>query len=226
MKLVGQYDSPYTRRVAISLHMLGFGFENIRLSVFGDAAKMQQINPLIRIPALTLDDGEVLIDSAAILDWLDETVGTERALMANSGAARRKILRIIAIATGAIDKAMGISYERYRRPPEKMHQPWINRLSEQLNGALSTLEAYPLTPWLMGDRLTQADITVAAMIGYLQLYLPDFLPIDRYSNLALLSCRCEAEPAFMASLPTPEDIGGNIDEARQAITRLQGRVAR
>jgi glutathione S-transferase len=225
VELIGQYDSPYTRRVAVSLHMLGIEFEHLGLSVFADAAKMKNINPLIRIPALILEN-EVLIDSAAILDWLDEKVGAERALIAKSGVVRHNTLRIIAIATGAIDKAMGISYERYRRPSETLYQPWIDRLSEQLNGALSALNACPQTPWLMGDKITQADITVAAMVGYLQLYLPDLLSPDCFTNLYKLSGRCEAEAAFMAALPSPEDIGGNLDEARQAIMRLQGHAAR
>ncbi len=226
MQLIGQYDSPYTRRVAISLHRLGYDFEPSGLSVFGDAKAMQRINPLGRIPALILDDGEILIDSAAILDWLDEEVGPERALIARHGAPRRQALRIIAIATGAIDKAMAISYERYRRPPETIYPPWIDRLREQLDGALAALEALPQNPWLVGSTISQADITVAAMLGYLQLYLPDFLPARRYKSLEKLSTLCEAEPAFIANMPTAEDIGGDMDEARQAIARLQGKTAR
>ncbi len=74
MILVGQYDSPYVRRVAVSLRVLGFDYEHDRRSVFGDFESMRQTNPLARIPSLVFEDGEVLIDSAAILDWLDETV--------------------------------------------------------------------------------------------------------------------------------------------------------
>src|SRR5262245_37644838 len=103
MQLVGQYDSPYVRRVGISLHLLGLPFTRNPLSVFAGEADMRRINPLVRVPSLILDDGEVLVDSAAILDHLDETVGPDRALLPPRGAERRRALKIVAWATGAID---------------------------------------------------------------------------------------------------------------------------
>ncbi len=106
MILVGQYDSPYVRRVAVSLRVLGFDYEHDTRSVFGDFDSMRQTNPLARIPSLVFDDGEVLIDSAAILDWLDETVGPARALLPRAGPERRRALRLIALATGVMDKAV------------------------------------------------------------------------------------------------------------------------
>src|SRR5215468_4123135 len=106
MILVGQYDSPYVRRVAVSLRLLGFAYRHDTRSVFRGFDSMRQTNPVGRIPSLVLDDGEVLIDSAAILDWLDELVGPARALVPRSGAERRRTLRLIALATGAIDKTV------------------------------------------------------------------------------------------------------------------------
>jgi glutathione S-transferase len=93
MILVGQYDSPFVRRVAISLHLLELPFTRNTISVFADAEEMRRINPLGRIPSLILDDGEVLIDSAAILDHLDERVGPERALLPPRGGSARNIQR-------------------------------------------------------------------------------------------------------------------------------------
>src|ERR687897_3925329 len=104
MILVGQYDSPYVRRVATSLRVLGFAYEHDTRSVFADFDAMRQVNPLGRIPSLVLDDGEVLIDSPAILDWLDQTVRPERALLPPAGAERRRALRLIALPPGAIEK--------------------------------------------------------------------------------------------------------------------------
>lgn len=100
MILVGQYDSPYVRRVAVSLRLLGLPYAHDTRSVFGDFDDMRRTNPLSRIPSLVLDGGEVLIDSAAILDHIDETVGPARALVPPSGAARRACLKRIALATG------------------------------------------------------------------------------------------------------------------------------
>src|SRR5512145_2937683 len=205
MQLVGQYDSPFVRRVAISLTLLGLPFTRNTISVFGDAAEMQRINPLVRIPSLVLDEGEVLIDSAAILDHIDETVGPDRALLPPRGAERRQALRIVALATGAIDKAGAIVYERVLRPADKVYPPWIERCQGQLAGALDALEALPCAPWLMGERLMQPDITVAVMLGYLRFRVPDALPLGRYPGLERLSAACEALPAFVATRPSPDE---------------------
>jgi glutathione S-transferase len=219
MQLVGQYDSPYVRRVAISLHLLEIPFTRNTISVFVDADEMRRINPVVRIPSLILDDGEVLIDSAAILDHIDETVGPERALMPPRGAERRQAFRIVALATGAIDKAGAVVYERLLRPPEKVHAPWTERCRGQLAGALDTLEALPVSPWLMGERLMQPDITVAAMLGYLRLRVPDALSAGRYPGLERLSAACEVLPAFVAARPSPEEtMPAGLEEAAPGAT--------
>ena len=116
MILVGQYDSPFVRRVAVSLRVLGFAYGHDTRSVFGDFDSMRETNPLGRIPSLVLDDGQVLIDSAAILDWLDQKVGPSRALLPPSGAARQRALRLVAFATGVVDKFGAAAYERIIRP--------------------------------------------------------------------------------------------------------------
>src|SRR5260221_1547293 len=119
MILVGQYDSPYVRRVAVSLRVLGFDYEHDTRSVFGDFDSMRQTNPLARIPSLVFDDGEVLIDSAAILDWLDETVGPAPALLPKAGPERPGALRLNALGTGRMDKAGSANYDHAIRssPP-------------------------------------------------------------------------------------------------------------
>ncbi len=128
MILVGQYDSPYVRRVAVSLRTLGFAYEHDTRSVFGDFDAMREVNPLGRIPSLVLDDGEVLIDSTAILDWLDQEVGPGRALVPAAGVQRRRALRLIALATGAIDKIGAATYERVIRPAALRWPEWIRTL--------------------------------------------------------------------------------------------------
>src|SRR5260370_41364076 len=131
MILVGQYDSPYVRRVAVSLRVLGFDYEHDTRSVFGDFDSMRQTNPLARIPSLVFDDGEVLIDSAAILDWLDETVGPARALLPRAGPERRRALRLIALATGVVDKAGSRIHETAHPPAPPRLPAWGPRLRTQ-----------------------------------------------------------------------------------------------
>ena len=223
MILVGQYDSPFVRRVAISLNILGLPFERHGISVFGDADAMREINPLGRVPSLVLDGGEVLVDSAAILDHLDEVAGADRALLPAKGAERRHALQIIAIATGAMEKAIAIGYETMLRPSELKYQPWIERNKTQLDTAITALEALvPAAGWLGGGRMLQPDITVAAMLGYIRLRRPVIGDVPVHPKLARLSAEAEALPAFAQALPTVVEIGGAVPDAEAGISRLRG----
>lgn len=223
MILIGQYDSPYVRRVAVSLHVLGLPFARQGLSVFGDADAMRTINPLGRVPSLVLDTGEVLVDSAAILDHLDETAGSAAALLPVKGPERRHALQIIVLATGAIDKAGSIAYEQMLRPPELIHQPWIDRNKVQLDAALFALEE--LTPekgWFGGRRLLQPDISVAVALGYIRFRSTIMAALPDLPKLARLSKEAEALPAFAAALPSLDEIGGEAGAARAGLARLRG----
>ena len=196
MILVGQYDSPYVRRVAISLRVLGVPYEHDTRSVFGDFDDMRRTNPLGRIPSLVLDDGEVLIDSAAILDHIDETVGPARALIPRGGPERRATLRRIALATGIIDKAGGgVVYERLVRPAQYRWPDWIERCRTQAAGALAALDR---DDW-PADRFAQAEITAGVMLYYLKINAPDILQPGTFRKLDALLARCEARPEFQAT---------------------------
>ncbi len=126
LSLIGHYDLPFVRRVGVSLHILGIPFERQLLSVFSNADAVRAYNPVGRVPALILDDGECLVDSAAILDHLDQAVGTERALLPAGGKARRDALQTMALATGLNDKAVAVTYER-RKAAGKIDESWIAR---------------------------------------------------------------------------------------------------
>ena len=205
MILVGQYDSPYVRRVAVSLHVLGMPFTRDTRSVFGDAAAIRTINPLGRVPALILDDGEVLFDSGAILDHLDEVAGPGRALLPASGVARRQALRAIGAATGGMDKAVAIVYERFLRPTAAQHQPWLDRCQIQVAEALRFLENDAMATRLDRDRLLQPAITTACLIGFLNLRVQDAFPAGRFPRLTALAALAEALPAFIASRPSDNE---------------------
>ena len=161
MMLIGVNRSPYTRRVAITLKAYGVPFEQQSLSGFVNRAEVRASNPLGRIPALVLDNGETLIDSGAIVDHLDETYGRDRALTPASGADRRAVLKVAALMMGACDKALQAAYARNHTPPEKVHQPWIDDCNAQAMSALAAVDAMiePAPSYLMLGRLTQADIT-------------------------------------------------------------------
>jgi glutathione S-transferase len=194
MILVGQYDSPPTRRVAISLSVLGFAFEHDARSIFADFEALRAINPLGRIPSLVLDDGTALIDSAAILDWIDREVGPERALMPMSGPARTTAMQTEALAIGAVEKIGAAAYERLMRPAQYRWPEWIARCRMQGAGALPVLDR---VSW--SERLDQPQITTACMVSYLRMTDPDIIPRGKYPSLDTLAGRCEAMPEFAAT---------------------------
>lgn len=161
MLLIGVNRSPYTRRVAITLEVYGIVYRQEAVSGFGNRTEVRAANPLGRIPALVLDDGEVLVDSAAIIDHLDEVHGRDRALTPASGADRRAVLRVAALMMGTCDKLLAAAYERNHHPPEKVHQPWMDDCIAQATHALGAVDAMIATPrrYLLLGRLTQADVT-------------------------------------------------------------------
>src|SRR6478752_6725080 len=138
MILIGQYDSPFVRRVAIALRLYGLPFEHRPWSTFGEGDKIAPYNPLRRVPTLVLDSGEALIESFAILDYLDELVGPEQAMLARSGPGRRRQLKICALATGLADKAVSLVYERVLRKDQL--KLWVERCEAQIGGVLAVLE--------------------------------------------------------------------------------------
>jgi len=192
MILVGQYDSPFVRRVAISLKVLGFAYEHDTRSVFGDFDSMRTTNPLGRIPSLTLDSGETLIDSVAILDWLDREVGPERALTPASGPARTRALQLIALAAGGVEKFGAENYESIIRPSEYRWPEWITRLHTQGLGALAALER---EDWSAKPRLDQVQISTGSLLGYLALTQPETL--RDFPKLSAFWDRCAAMPDFI-----------------------------
>lgn len=198
MILIGMFDSPFVRRVAVSMKLLGLGFEHRNWSVGKDQASIREFNPLGRVPTLVLDNGEVLLESSAILDHLDQEAGPEAALLPIAGPLRRRGLNLMALATGAAEKGIAQIYEVQFRPPEKRHEPWVQRCREQMQGALRLLDraCAEVAPghWLLGKALSQADITVACMVTLLSDALR-LAPGD-YPALTALVARCEALPEF------------------------------
>lgn len=129
MKLIGMFDSPYVRRVAVTLKHLEVPFEHANWSVGADFERIREFSPLGRVPVL--DDGTALVDSAAILDAIDDQVGP--------------------------------------------------------------------TAWLVDDRLTQADITVACISTFLKESRDIFGGDAPYAAPQAHVARCEALPEFRAT---------------------------
>lgn len=198
MILVGQYDSPVTRRVAVALHHYGMPFTRDTRSIFGEAQAVAKISPLTRIPALVLDDGEVLIDSAAILDYLDEEAG-DAALIPGSGSERRLVLQMTALAQGTLEKVAAVVYERHFHSPEHRSNVWVDRCLGQARAGLDELTRRLATPYACGPILTHADVMITTLIWYMQDRMGEVLSRTAHAALIALAEHCESLPAFRAA---------------------------
>jgi len=199
MILIGQYDSPFVRRVAIAMRLYGFDYEHRPWSVFGDAEKISPINPLIRVPTLLTDDGEALLESAAILDWLDDMAGPDAALIARTGLDRRRALRVCALATGLADKAVSLVYERAIHG--RVTPMWVERCRTQIGGVLNALEAdraARASDWWFGDSIGHADIAAACVLRFVGEAHADVVDLESWPALTAHAARCEALPVFQA----------------------------
>ncbi|MGI9510115.1 MAG: glutathione S-transferase family protein [Geminicoccaceae bacterium] len=194
--LLGRFLSPYVRRVAVTLNHFGMAFERNVISAIGDEEERERANPVGRVPALILASGETLIDSAAILDYLDELAGPDRAIVPPDGEPRRAALRQIALATGAIDRAMAANAERRR--PETQHDPQRQeRLLRQAGQGFDALERdLDGSTWFDGTELGQADITAAIGFTFVNHIFPQTLEAATLPSLAALTERCEMLSAF------------------------------
>ena len=197
MILIGQYDSPFVRRVAITLKTYGTAYQHKPWSTFGDADKIAKFNPLRRVPTLVLDDHTALTDSAAILTVIDAMAGTSRASLARGGEDGRELLRIAAFAAGVADKGVSLVYERVLR--EAALQLWVERCRLQIVETLDLLEAERQlrpTRYLFDDNLSHADVMLTTMWGFISQALAVEFEWDRWPALKAHAAACEALAPF------------------------------
>jgi glutathione S-transferase len=197
MFLIGQYDSPFVRRVAIALRLYDVAFAHRPWSTFGEGDRIAPYNPLRRVPTLVLEGGEALIESTAILDYLDELVVPGKAMIAGSGPERRHALKVCALATGLGDKAVSLVYERVLR--KDALKLWVERCEAQIGGVLEVLEkerAAIAAPYWFGERIGHADIAVACVLRFTGEAHPGLFDQTRYPALTAHAARCEALPVF------------------------------
>ncbi len=197
MILIGQYDSPFVRRVGIALRLYGLEFEHRPWSVFGDGDRIAALNPLMRVPTLVLDGGEVLVDSPTIIDHLDHLVPADRALFPRGEPARHVSLRAAALATGLADKAVSLFYEH--RLHDNVSAVWEARCRTQILQVLAAIErerAASAQDWWLGDRLGHADIALTCAVRFLAEVHPALWSAGTFPAIAAHAERCEGTAVF------------------------------
>jgi glutathione S-transferase len=200
MQLIGMLDSPYVRRTAVSLQLLGIPFTHRSISVFRGFAQFAQINPVVKAPTLVCDDGGVLMDSQLILEYA-QVLAAPRSLMPTSRVDLQRALRCIGLALAAVDKAVQIYYERIIRPAEKTHAPWVDRQTKQMLAAFEGLEAEMQSrPFeVTSASIDQAGVSAAIVWHFTCQVLPDLLDPSAFPGLHRHSQQAEALPEFVAA---------------------------
>lgn len=201
MRLIGPSHSPYTRRVAISMRLMGLEFVHEPLSVGDDAERFATINPVKRAPTLVLEDGMVLMESSLILVYLERLVPPERSLMPQGLGDFARAQRILGLALAACDKTVQIALEEALRPVEKRYQPVIDLALEKVWAAFRLLDAQldDKQNWFFGPRAIQPDITTAMAWAIARLALGDRASPADFPRVAALAERAEKLPEFIAT---------------------------
>jgi glutathione S-transferase len=198
MILIGRYLSPFVRRVAATMQWVGLPYEHQSLSPADDIEQLRVYNPMLKVPALVLDDGDILVESSAIIDTLLEGVKNQTLLPAH-GLARRQVLQQSGIMTSALDKTVSALYERVRRPEEKVHQPYLDRLLAQAKAGFDQIEAQVAAGRFGGvAQPTLADLTAAVGFTFAQKMMPNVCSEQAQPELAKLAQAFEQTEAFKA----------------------------
>ena len=197
MILIGQYDSSFVRRCAIAMRLYGLSFEHRPWSIFGDADKIRDYNPLTRVPTLVLENGDVLCDSYSIIDYIDSLAPHGKLLMPKLQPERHQVMAVMSLATGLADKVVALFYEQ--RLHDHPSQQYIARCRTQISQTIAALEsarAKRTDDYWFGDRLTHADIAVACAIQHLGASHPDIADSAKAPALDAHCAKMEAMPVF------------------------------
>lgn len=223
MQLIGMLDSPYVRRVAITLQLLGLRFEHRSISVFSTFKQFRAINPVVKAPTLVCDDGTVLMDSTLIIDYAEALAAPRKSLMPTSIPERQHALRVIGLALAACEKSVQIVYEHNLRPAEKLHEPWLQRVTGQMLAAYDALELEVQHKPLAANSSTidQAGVSTAVAWFFTQMLLPDLVRAEHYPRLCAFSAQAEQLGEFMAA-PHGDSTYRVADEPIKAVSAFRG----
>ena len=206
MKLYGGFGSPFTRRVGTTLFLYKLKHEHLvlRATVPEELEHLKKVNPLARVPALETDDGMALVDSVTILDYLDRLVGPDGALTPSTGAVRTQMLSLIGIAAGAVEKSVSCYYEEgvnAKRPADKIYRPWVDKMYGQTKDGLEAIESMVKGPWIMGNKITQADVSLVCFLDFIVKHRPETSPQLNCPNLEKISKKANLMVEFSSTIP-------------------------
>lgn len=201
MILIGRYFSPFVRRVGVTLHHYGIDFEHRSLKAGGeDQEIIRKSNPLGRVPTLVLDNGQVMAESAVILEYLDSIADPDRVLVPPAPDHRFRFLSELGIATGAAEKVIAV-YMEEKRPEDKRYPVAIETATRQAKDGFEYLDRRARLPWMWGDRMTQLDVSLVSYWEFMKASAPSVFERLYCPTLESIVAQAVELPEFIATDP-------------------------
>lgn len=190
--------SPYCRKVRIVLAEKSAAFDLREENVWEQNDSFVALNPACEVPVL-IDGDFVIADSAAICEYLDETL-PDRSIFGFDPPSRAETRRLVAWFDQkmGVDVTRGIIYEKvYRRiqgegaPDSRVLHTSLRNLRHHLDYIGELVES---RNWLAGDEISLADMAAAAHVSCLD-YLGD-IPWEDYGQVKDWYVRVKSRPSF------------------------------
>lgn len=200
MKLIASLTSPYVRKVRVVMAEKKLDYQLQLENVWAADTKIQEVNPLGKVPCLIIEDHGALFDSAVIVEYLD-TLSPVSRLIPQGGRERAAVKCVEALADGAMDACV-IIIKELQRPTAQQSAEWIERQYGKITAALNALEAsLGDQPYCMGINLTLADIAVGCFLGMLDLRFVHLEWRTNRPNLEKLYKKLSARQSFIDTVP-------------------------
>jgi glutathione S-transferase len=199
MKLVGSKTSPYVRKIRVLLAEKQLGYEFIEENPWSAQTRVTLYNPLTKVPALVLDDGELLYDSRVIAEYVDALPGAQ--FIPAPLPERVRVRRDEALGDGIADAGIAIFLER-KREAARQDPAWIARQRGKVEAGLAMLaKSVAARPAGGAPRVTLGDIACGCALFWLEFRLPEFRWRDD-PGLKSWAENLESRASFAATRPS------------------------
>ena len=201
LRLIGSLTSPYVRKVRIVMAEKRIDCQFDLEDVWAADTRIQESNPLSKVPCLIMEDGGAVFDSRVIVEYLDTMTPLAKLIPAN-GRERVEVRTWEALADGMLDASILVRLEQTQRPPEQQSPKWIERQMSKVHAGLHAMSnGLGDKPWCNGHAYTLADIAAGCVLGYLDFRFAHIEWRNQYPNLARLNEKLVARQGFIDTKP-------------------------